>query len=166
MQTTFEMNSKLNLGFGNPYGNIQQRDDAFWEGIVKQWLLCKEELIDEMWEAIENRDIIALADACGDLTVVNDGVAHKAGFDLNRVVAEIDRSNRSKFIANQEEVFQTVNKYRDMGFPEDALRIEGEFPYKCIKVNYDLTVNQKFYPKDKFLKGIGFTDPSLEFILE
>lgn len=165
MKTTFEINSRLNLGFGNPVGDIHNRNDAFWDSIKKQWDLCKEELMDEMLEAIEKRDIIALADACGDLCVVNDGVAHKAGFDLNKVVAEIDRSNRSKFIKDQAEVFATIDKYRSMGFPEDSLRIEGEFPFKCIKVNHDITVDDKFYPKDKFLKGISFKDPDLSFIL-
>lgn len=57
--------------------------------------LIKEEM-DELIEASENDDFIKMVDSWGDLVWVIYSAAHAHGVDLDRVLAEIRRSNLSK----------------------------------------------------------------------
>lgn len=50
----------------------------------------------ELQDAIEEADLIAIADALGDITYVIFGTAVTYGIDLEAVVREIHRSNMSK----------------------------------------------------------------------
>lgn len=57
--------------------------------------LIAEEL-DELVEAFQVRDLVAVADALGDLAYVIFGAAVTFGIDLDAVVSEIHRSNMTK----------------------------------------------------------------------
>lgn len=50
----------------------------------------------EYVEAIERRDIVALGDAIGDMIYILIGTAVECGIPLDRVWAEIQRSNMAK----------------------------------------------------------------------
>ena len=57
--------------------------------------LIKEEL-DELSEAIKDKDIVEVADALTDLLYVVYGAGHSWGIDLDKCFAEVRRSNMSK----------------------------------------------------------------------
>ncbi len=57
--------------------------------------LIKEEL-DELSVAINDKDIVEVADALTDLLYVVYGAGHSFGIDLDKCFAEVQRSNMSK----------------------------------------------------------------------
>ena len=57
--------------------------------------LIKEEL-EELKEAIENRDIKEVADALTDILYVTYGAGHAFGIDLDKCFVEVQNSNMSK----------------------------------------------------------------------
>ena len=66
------------------------------EKIVKlRYNLIKEEL-DELSVAIEEKDIVEVADALTDLLYVVYGAGHSWGIDLDKCFKEVQRSNISK----------------------------------------------------------------------
>lgn len=183
MNTTFEKVSALNEDFGNPKGDIANPNV---KAIRKQSMLCLEEAIEmveaahpgikvayqlnavseEGWSDPGTVDMIALMDAQGDLTTVNDGVAHIAGFNGNEVYQLVHDSNYSKFIATPEEVKPALDYYLEQGFMLDDLLLVGSFPKKCIKVARDINLNGKFYPGGKFLKNMAtFKEPDFSKLL-
>lgn len=188
MTTTFEKVSALNLAFGNPKGDVLNPDAA---AILKQATLCLEESIEMLNDGFpgiklvlstdkKGRPVVSvdqsewdgkinlreILDAQGDLTTVNDGVAHVIGVDGNRVYDIVDKSNRSKFIRKGSEVGQALGYYYDKGFRPADLYLCGEFPEVCIKVTADITVEGKFYPRGKFLKNMAtFVEPDFSGIL-
>lgn len=182
MNTTFEKVSALNNSFGNPKGDLVNPNV---EAIRKQALLCLEEAI-EMVEAvfpgskfevthkvgnlrdpaINTVDLVALMDAQGDLTTVNDGMAHVAGFDGNEVYQLVHESNMTKFIAVPTDVKPALEYYYGLGFKPQDLILVGDFPEKAIKVAEDIRLNGKFYPKGKFLKNmLTFVEPDFSKLL-
>lgn len=183
MNTTFEKVSALNNSFGNPKGDLANPNV---EAIRKQALLCLEEAI-EMVEAAypgtgitwewsmaheapeeipEEVNLVALMDAQGDLTTVNDGVAHVAGFDGNEVYQLVHESNMTKFIAVPADVKPALEYYYGLGFKPQDLILVGDFPEKAIKVAEDIRLNGKFYPKGKFLKNmLTFVEPDFSKLL-
>lgn len=183
MSTTFEKVSALNVDFGNPAGDLSNPNVS---AIRKQALLCLEEAIEMVEAAFPNRkvsiqysaiaankgldsgevDLIALLDAQGDLTTVNDGVAHIVGVDGNAVYDLVDASNRTKFITKEEDVKPALQYYYNIGFLPEDLMLEGKFPTVCIKVRNSMRLNGKHYPAGKFLKNmITFTEPDFSSLL-
>lgn len=178
MKTTYEKVSALNLAFGNPKGDLAKPDA---KAIRKQAMLCLEEAT-EMVEAVypglkvvcqisgkvdeSAIDLVALLDAQGDLTTVNDGVAHIAGFDGNAVYQLVHESNMSKFIRQEEDKVKALSYYYDLGFQPDDLYLHGDYPTMCIKVRRDIKLNGKFYPEGKFLKNmVTFKEPDFSGLL-
>lgn len=56
-----------------------------------------EEELDELAEAMVDRDIVEIADALTDILYVVYGTGHAYGIDLDACFAEVHRSNMSKF---------------------------------------------------------------------
>ena len=57
--------------------------------------LIKEEL-EELKEAMENKDLLEVADALTDILYVTYGAGHAFGIDLDKCFAEVQNSNMSK----------------------------------------------------------------------
>ena len=57
--------------------------------------LIKEEL-DELKEAMDNKDLLEVADALTDLLYVTYGAGHAFGIDLDKCFEEVQNSNMSK----------------------------------------------------------------------
>lgn len=179
MQTTFEKVTALNLAFGNEKGDLANPNV---KAVRKQAMLCLEEAV-ELVEAaypgrkvtmlfnddflVDGLDTVALLDAQGDLTTVNDGVAHVAGFDGNACYDLVHESNMSKFIASEDDKIKALAYYYDLGFQPDDLYLHGNYPTMCIKVKRDIKLNGKFYPEGKFLKNmITFKEPDFSELLK
>lgn len=178
MQTTFEKVAALNLTFGNEKGDLANPNV---KAIRKQAMLCLEEATELVEAAFPGMkvvcqvtgvtdetsiDMVALMDAQGDLTTVNDGVAHVAGFDGNACYDLVHESNMSKFIASEEDKIKALAYYYEIGFQPDDLYLHGNYPTMCIKVRRDIKLNGKFYPEGKFLKNmVTFKEPDFSNLL-
>lgn len=189
MTTTFDKNVKLNLAFGNAKGDVTSPNFA---KIRNQAKLVLEETRELLEAAFFDHDVTLtlsvnpkpsdnpvyadpeahinamkqIMDAQGDITTVNDGVAHIAGFDGDECLQRVYASNMSKFVRSMDEVVPALDYYYNKGFPRESLRIEGEFPQACIKVVDTITVEGKEYPAGKFLKNMAtFKEPDFSDML-
>ncbi|QIG62110.1 hypothetical protein P46FS4_44 [Salmonella phage P46FS4] len=185
MTTTFSKNVNLNLAFGNAKGDVTSPDFGKIRNQAKLVLEETRELLEAAYydcdvkldlvltpkqEPYQTRTIQEILkdimDAQGDITTVNDGVAHIAGFDGDECLQRVYASNMSKFIRNEGEVVPALDYYYNKGFPRESLRIEGEFPQACIKVVDTITVDGKEYPDGKFLKNMAaFKEPDFSDML-
>lgn len=186
MTTTFSKNVNLNLAFGNAKGDVTSPDfgkirnqaklvleetrelleAAFFDHDVRVEFTATPRVLKEP-VVVDIKDIMRqIMDAQGDITTVNDGVAHIAGFDGDECLQRVYASNMSKFIRNEGEVVPALDYYYNKGFPRESLRIEGEFPQACIKVVDTITVDGKEYPAGKFLKNMAtFKEPDFSDML-
>ena len=78
--------------------------------IVKLRLdLIKEEL-DELTNAIKNKDIVEVADALTDILYVTYGAGHSFGINLDKCFEEVQRSNMSKLDINGKPIYNKNGK--------------------------------------------------------
>ena len=71
--------------------------------------LIKEEL-DEFKEAMENKDLLEVADALTDILYVTYGAGHAFGIDLDKCFEEVQNSNMSKLGKNGKPIFNESGK--------------------------------------------------------
>ena len=116
--------------------------------------LIQEEL-DEMKEAIENGDVIEIADSLGDLMVVLCGSILEFGMGdkFNEIFENIHNSNMSKACVSQQEALATLSHYKQ----KDGT--EGRYE----EVNGKYIVYRS--ADNKVLKSIGYSPASLGDII-
>ena len=71
--------------------------------------LIKEEL-DELKEAMDNNDLLEVADALTDILYVTYGAGHAIGIDLDKCFDEVQNSNMSKLGENGEPIYNESGK--------------------------------------------------------
>ena len=71
--------------------------------------LIKEEL-EELGQAIKDRDIKEVADALTDILYVTYGAGHAFGIDLDKCFEEVQSSNMSKLDANGKPIYNENGK--------------------------------------------------------
>ena len=71
--------------------------------------LIKEEL-DELQEAMENNDLLEVADALTDILYVTYGAGHAFGINLDKCFDEVQNSNMSKLGENGEPIYNESGK--------------------------------------------------------
>jgi predicted HAD superfamily Cof-like phosphohydrolase len=71
--------------------------------------LIKEEL-DELKVAIENNDLLEVADALTDILYVTYGAGHAFGIDLDKCFKEVQNSNMSKLDINGKPIYNEAGK--------------------------------------------------------
>ena len=71
--------------------------------------LIKEEL-DELKEALDNKDLLEVADALSDILYVTYGAGHAFGIDLDKCFDEVQNSNMSKLDENGKPIFNDAGK--------------------------------------------------------
>ena len=83
--------------FMTTYGQeVKTKSEFPEERIIKLRIdLIKEEL-DELTEAIKQKNIVEVADALTDILYVTYGAGHSFGINLDLCFAEVQRSNMSK----------------------------------------------------------------------
>lgn len=116
--------------------------------------LIAEEL-KELEEAIQARDMVAIADALCDIQYVLSGAVLEFGLGdkFRALFEEVQRSNMSKACNSEEEAIRTVQFYRDKDGTECYYRKEGD---KWLV--YRKTDN-------KTIKSVGYSPADLERIL-
>ena len=71
--------------------------------------LIKEE-IDELTDAIKNKDLLEVADALTDILYVTYGAGHAFGIDLDKCFDEVQNSNMSKLDENGKPIYNDSGK--------------------------------------------------------
>ena len=71
--------------------------------------LIKEEL-DELKEAMDNNDLLEVADALTDILYVTYGAGHAFGINLDKCFEEVQNSNMSKLSENGEPIYNESGK--------------------------------------------------------
>ena len=71
--------------------------------------LIKEEL-EELTEAMQNNDLLEVADALTDILYVTYGAGHAFGIDLDKCFEEVQNSNMSKLDENKKPIFNETGK--------------------------------------------------------
>ncbi len=71
--------------------------------------LIKEEL-EELTEAMNNKDLLEVADALTDILYVTYGAGHAFGIDLDKCFDEVQNSNMSKLDENGEPIYNDSGK--------------------------------------------------------
>ena len=71
--------------------------------------LIKEEL-EELKEAMENKDFLEVADALTDILYVTYGAGHAFGIDLDKCFEEVQNSNMSKLGENGKPIYNESGK--------------------------------------------------------
>ena len=86
-----------------------------------------EEELDELHYAIDNKDMVEIADALGDLLFVVYGAGHAFGIDLDECFKEIHASNMSKLGPDGKPIKREDGKVLkpDTFFPPDLKTILG-----------------------------------------
>ena len=93
------------------YGQEVKTQSSFpSEKIIQlRYDLIKEEL-DELSVAINNKDIVEVADALTDLLYVVYGAGHSFGIDLDKCFGEVQRSNLSKLDIDGKPIYNENGK--------------------------------------------------------
>ena len=71
--------------------------------------LIKEE-IDELRDAMKNKDLLEVADALTDILYVTYGAGHAFGIDLDKCFDEVQNSNMSKLGADGKPIYNESGK--------------------------------------------------------
>ena len=97
------------------------------EDIQRLRLDLIEEELDELHYAIDNKDMVEIADALGDLLYVVYGAGHAFGIDLDECFKEIHASNMSKLGPDGKPIKREDGKVlkHDTFFPPDLKSILG-----------------------------------------
>jgi NTP pyrophosphatase (non-canonical NTP hydrolase) len=150
----FQDVSSLNDAFGNPAGDPK---NPRWDRLESQAKNILDEYNELMDDGIGPKDINQVRDAISDILVFTLGLAHMAGIPVEEDMAGVDRSNRTKFCANPEQLIATIDKYDALGVEVYA---DGEYPMKRVKsAKYQVGLDGKDYQKDKMLKSVTFEEP-------
>ncbi|MCT1532024.1 nucleoside triphosphate pyrophosphohydrolase family protein [Sphingobacterium daejeonense] len=116
--------------------------------------LIAEEL-KELQEAIEDKDLVEIADALCDIQYVLSGAILEFGLadKFNDLFNEVQRSNMSKACNNEQEAIETQKHYLEKGVESYYKEIDGKF-----------LVFRK--GDDKTLKSIYYSPADLKSIVE
>ena len=94
---TFGQEVKVNPSFSTDKINKLRKD------------LIKEEL-EELTEAMKNKDLLEVADALTDILYVTYGAGHAFGIDLDKCFDEVQNSNMSKLDKNSKPIYSDAGK--------------------------------------------------------
>ena len=95
--TTFGQEVKTNPSFASDKINLLRYE------------LIKEEL-DEFKVALENNNLLEVADALTDILYVTYGAGHAFGIDLDKCFEEVQNSNMSKLDKNDKPIYNEMGK--------------------------------------------------------
>ena len=106
-RTNFDMVEQFHLTYDQ---EVKYTPEIPSEDIQKLRYDLIDEELSELAVALHAGDIVGVADALGDILYVTYGAGHAFGIDLNRVFAEIHRSNMSKLDADGKAIKNEMGK--------------------------------------------------------
>ena len=97
--------------FMEMFGQEVKSEASFGSNKINQlrYNLIKEEL-DELREAIDNKNLLEVADALTDILYVTYGAGHAFGINLDRCFDEVQNSNMSKLDDNGKPIYNDDGK--------------------------------------------------------
>ena len=97
--------------FMKTFGQEVKKEPSFSTDNINQLRisLIQEEL-DELKEAMHNKDLIEVADALTDLLYVTYGAGHAFGIDLDKCFNEVQNSNMSKLGEDGKPIYNEKGK--------------------------------------------------------
>ena len=105
--SNFQSVKKFMVTFGQ---EVKNKAEFPSEKITKlRYDLIKEEL-EELGQAIKDKDIKEVADALTDILYVTYGAGHAFGIDLDKCFEEVQSSNMSKLDANGQPIYNENGK--------------------------------------------------------
>jgi len=122
-----------------------------------------DEELQEIKDAIKDGDWEALKDGVMDLLVVTYGLGYVMNIDCDKGLQRVNSANMSKLCGCQAEVVATTGHYNSMGV-ECSVQLVGEDLWAIKSTKDQEGLDDKFYPKGKFLKNINWAEPDLSFI--
>ena len=97
--------------FMDTYGQeVKSKAEFPNENIVKLRLNLIEEELQELQEAIKQKDLLEVADALTDILYVTYGAGHAFGIDLDNCFDEVQKSNMSKLGADGKPIYNQSGK--------------------------------------------------------
>lgn len=148
---SLKMVAEFHETFGHPILNTPQIPD---EKRCKLRVSLIQEELDELTEAIADRDIIGIADALADIQYVLSGAVLEFGLHeaFNDLFNEVQRSNMSKACSTEEEAQTTVAHFDEKG--QAAYYEEKDGKYLVFRKE-----------DNKTLKSIAYSPANLEDVL-
>ena len=95
--------------FMNAFGQDVETEPQWTSVSELRYELIREEL-EEMREALDDKDLIGVADALTDLLYVVYGAGHSFGLDLDATFNEVHRSNMSKLGSDGKPIYRDDGK--------------------------------------------------------
>ena len=97
--------------FMETFGQEVKKNPSFSSDNINslRYDLIKEEL-EELKIAIENKDLLEVADALTDILYVTYGAGHAFGIDLDKCFIEVQQSNMSKLDNNDKPIYNESGK--------------------------------------------------------
>ena len=97
--------------FMEMFGQEVKNKASFGSNKINQlrYNLIKEEL-DELQKAIDNKDLLEVADALTDILYVTYGAGHAFGINLDKCFDEVQNSNMSKLDDNGKPIYNEAGK--------------------------------------------------------
>jgi predicted HAD superfamily Cof-like phosphohydrolase len=105
--SNFESVGQFMKTFGQDVKTIPEIPDAEITDLRLE--LIAEEL-NELYDAMQEKDIVAIADALTDILYVTYGAGHAFGIDLDKCFTEVQRSNMSKLGADGKPIYREDGK--------------------------------------------------------
>ena len=105
--TNFEKVKKFMSTFGQ---EVKDRAEFPDDKIVNLRIKLIEEELQELKDAIKNKDIVEVADALTDILVVTYGGAVAWGLEIDKCFNEVHRSNMSKLSADGKPIYNDYGK--------------------------------------------------------
>lgn len=139
----------FNQAIGNEAGDKQNID---WDLLEREVAMIQSE-VDELKQAIKERDINEVRDALCDIHVFAYGTHHKIGYNADADMHKVISSLYSRFCETKDDLQATIEHHKQRGV--DSVTIHGEYPFAYIKSAGDYPDA----PKGKFLKSINYSEP-------
>jgi len=105
--TNFEKVGLFMSTFGQ---DVKKRSELSSEKINSLRLSLIQEELDELKKALEDKDILEVADALTDILYVTYGAGHAFGIDLDKCFDEVQNSNMSKLDENGKPIYNENGK--------------------------------------------------------
>lgn len=139
----------FNQAIGNEAGDRQNID---WELLEREVAMIQSE-VDELNEAIKNKDIKGVRDALCDIHVFAYGTHFKLGYNADEDMNIVIDALYSRFCMIPEDLQATIEHHKQRGV--DSVTIHGEYPFVYIKSAGDYPDA----PSGKFLKSVNYCEP-------
>ena len=105
--TNFEAVGQFMITFGQEVKTTAEMADA--DTCHLRLELISEEL-NELYDALKDKDIVAVADALTDILYVTYGAGHAFGIILDKCFTEVQRSNMSKLGEDDKPIYREDGK--------------------------------------------------------